>query len=193
MHTGTRWLIACSGLLLAGCQPFVTGFVPEESGFEGAVTVVFEGAQGLYGTVTVEVPYLDIAGQPAHGFAELLIYYEAFLSDSLLPVFCHAYYPMDSDLAMARAAEGWIVVSPYYTDEAPRPLSAGDGINLSRAIVQWVRRLPFIDPARLHLDGLGQGGVCGACVECRSFSHCLGHRGPSHRKLGVYSQLYRDE
>lgn len=166
-----------AGLLLAmaagaGCDSFIKGAVLSETGFDGAVSVVDEDQKGPYGIVTVKVPYLDIHGNPAEGQARLVVHRDALQSGKPLPAFCHVHYEKDVDGAKKWAKRGWAVFSAVYTDEkGPYPIdpAVANGYNQARAIIQWARRLPFIDPARLHIDGGSQGGYMALAMAADMF------------------------
>lgn len=148
-------------VVLAGCAAFAKGAVPGESGFDGAVTVVSEQADGAYGVVTVRVPYLGIRGDAKTGLARVVFHRSAVLPGARTPAFCHVHYEKDVGGAKHWAERGWVVFSAAYTGadgESPIDAAVGNGNNLARAIVEWARRVPFVDRSRLHIDGGSQGG-----------------------------------
>ncbi len=161
LRANTGLVLVAFLLCLSGCESFVAGQVPSETGFEGAVTVIGENVQGEFGIVTVEIPYVGIRGEALIGLAQVYVHKDAMLSGELLPPFCHVFYAMDGDEAAKWAERGWAVFSAGYTDAAgehPQDIALGQGNNLARAIIQWARRVPFVDRTRLHIDGLSQGG-----------------------------------
>ncbi len=146
-------------LTLQGC--FIQGVVPSESGFEGAVTVVSEESDGLFGVVTVRVPYKGVRGDAKTGLARLVIHKSRLLGGKKTPAFCHVHYEKDAGGAKHWARKGWAVFTAVYTPadgESPIDVSVGNGNNLARAVIQWARRCPFVDRTRLHIDGGSQGG-----------------------------------
>lgn len=142
----------------AGCTNFAAGLVPDETGFDGAVTVISAETRGHFGVITVRVPYLDVRGNPAAGRARLVIHRAQTLRCAPIPAFCHVHYEMGVDGAKHWASEGWAVFTAAYGEDAPLDIAIANGNNLARAILQWARRLPFIDRGRMHLDGGSQGG-----------------------------------
>ena len=66
--------LALSLAACAGPPPdYIQGLVPNESGFEGAVTVADEAGDDLFGYVTVNVPYLSVTGEPKMGQGRLIV------------------------------------------------------------------------------------------------------------------------
>lgn len=161
----------CALLMLAGCPPFIRGYVPNESGFDGAAAVVSETQQGDFGIVTVKLSYLDITGQPKEGLARMVVERSALESGKRIPAFCHVHYEKDINGAKKWARQGWAVFTAVYDEKAGYPIDAavGNGNNQARAIIQWVRRLPFIDTARLHIDGGSQGGYMALAMSADMF------------------------
>lgn len=153
-------LLAAGFSAVAETKPFIAGLVPSESGFDGAVRVIEEKAEGNLGVVTVIVPYRDMRAQPKEGQARVVISKRALEKTRLLPLFCHVHYEKGVDGARTWCERGWAVVTPHYDAAAGFPIdvAVGDSDNLARAIIQWARRLPFADLTRLHIDGGSQGG-----------------------------------
>jgi len=154
-------MVALCLVALAGCSAFAKGVVPSEVGFDGAVTVVSEKADGAYGVVTVRVPYLGVRGNAKTGLARVVFPRRAARPGARTPAFCHVHYEKDVNGAKHWAKQGWVVFSAAYTPadgESPIDVSVGNGNNLARAIIEWARRVPFVDRTRLHIDGGSQGG-----------------------------------
>jgi hypothetical protein len=171
-RAGAAGLAALLLMLPAGCVPFIRGYVPTETGFEGAVAVETEDQSGAFGVVTVKIPYLDLYGQPAEGLARMVVHRRTVESGRPLPAFCHVHYEKDIGGAKKWAREGWAVFTAVYTgNDGKYPIDAaiGNGYNEARAILQWVRRLPFIDRARLHIDGGSQGGYMALAMSADLF------------------------
>lgn len=152
---------------------FINGLVPNEVGcntaFEGAVTVVSEEVDGDFGVVTVRVPYLDVYGNPKEGLARLVAHQRDVESGKLIPPFCHVHYEKDISGAKVWAEQGWVVTTAVYNNEYPIDPAIANGNNLARAIIQWVRRLPFIDRIHLHIDGGSQGGYMALAMSAAFF------------------------
>lgn len=152
--------------------PFVNGLVSSEHGFEGAVTVVDTDHDGDLGVVTVRVPYLGIEGDAKTGLARLVVHRRVVAAGDPIPAFCHVHYEKDVGGARKWCDRGWAVFTAHYTDEkgeSPIDCSVGNGNNLARAIIQWARRLPFIDRTRLHIDGGSQGGYMALAMSADMF------------------------
>jgi fermentation-respiration switch protein FrsA (DUF1100 family) len=151
-------LLLAQFLLACWATPaFANGPVRSETGFEGAVTVAKEQTDGDLHIVTADVPYLDVRGRPKSGQARLYVRGDGLEGGKPRAAMFTAYYELDLPGAKKWAKQGWVVVSPHYGQQA-RENSAGNGFNLDHAIVQWVRRLGFVDRRRLHVDGSSQGG-----------------------------------
>jgi hypothetical protein len=139
-----------------GALAFVQVTVKSESGFEGAVTVAEEETDGDIRVVTVNVPYLDVRGKPKQGQARIFVRRDDLESGKPRPAIFSAYYELDMGRVRKWCKQGWVLATPHYGQYA-RETSIGDGFNLDHAIVEWVRRLPFVDRTRLHVDGNSQG------------------------------------
>ncbi len=136
--------------------------VPSEQGFEGAVTVVSAAAdEEGFGTVTLDVPYLDLHGNPKTGQARVYLLENQYTAGKRLPVFCHPHYEKDAGGAKNWCRKGWLFVTPHYGSgpgEYEIDAAPCDSYNLSRAIIQWARRLAVADRTRLHIAAESQGG-----------------------------------
>jgi len=161
---------------LAACaaEPpeYVRGLVPNESGFDGAVTVAAEDGDDRFGHVTVNIPYRSVTGEPKTGQGRIAVRRDDMASGKPLPAFCHVHYEKDVGGAKKWCRRGWAVATAHYGNgdgEYPIDVSVGDGYNLARALIQWVRRLPFIDRTRLHIDGASQGGYMALAMSADCF------------------------
>ncbi len=167
-------LLALVALAILGARPalaasFIDELVPNEQGFEGAVEVVDAVVDGEYGVVTVRVPYLNMEGQSAAGLARMIVHQSAIASGAPLPAFCHVHYEKDADGAKFWADRGWAVFTSHYDEAHPIDVSTGHSYNQTLATLQWVRRLPFIDRTRLHIDGGSQGGYMALAMASEIF------------------------
>ena len=162
-------VLSCCLGAQAGCDGFIKGFVQDETGFDGAVTVLEASRDGAYGVVTVRMPFLDIYGKAREGRARLVLHRNRVNQAEPLPAFCHVHYEMGVDGAKKWAKRGWAVFTAVYNEEAPIAVSMGDGNNQARAIIEWARRCPFIDRARFHLDGGSQGGYMALAMSADMF------------------------
>ncbi len=150
--------------------------IRSESGFDGAVRIVEYGMDEKdsdYGYVTAEVPYRDIRGEIKHGQGRLYVKVTVLESGEPIPPFCHVHYEKSMDGARHWCEQGYLVVTPHYGDPQqggyPLELCTGDSNNLSRALLQWVRRLPFVDPVHLHIDGGSAGGYMALAMSADLF------------------------
>ena len=184
----SRKIAFCSCVLIAafafvaiaaedsGNKTFLDAAIPSESGFDGAVTVVeriVDTEEPDFGYVTVEIPYRDINGQPKKGQGRLFVRKADVESGKPVPAFCHVHYEKNADGAKKITARGWAVATSHYGDPAkgeyPLELCTADSNNLSRALIQWVRRLPFIDGTHLHIDGGSAGGYMSLAMSAEFF------------------------
>jgi len=171
-----RWfacLIALGLSLSARCSDtFIKGVVPSEQGFEGAARVVEEVADGGFGCVTVEIPYLDVHGRTKMGQGRIIVRQRDLAAGKPIPLFCHVHYEKSVDGAKSWCKKGWAVTTARYGKEGdgyPIDVSVGDGFNLARAVIEWARRLPFIDRTHLHIDGGSQGGYMALAMSADFF------------------------
>ncbi|MCC6488585.1 MAG: hypothetical protein IT364_13900 [Candidatus Hydrogenedentes bacterium] len=173
-------LLAVLALAAKAAEDGEAGFleraIPSESGFDGAVAIVervVDAEDPGFGYVTAEIPYLDIYGNPRKGQGRLFVRKADVESGKPVPAFCHVHYEKGVDGGKKISARGWAVATPHYGDPAkgeyPLELCTADSNNLSRALIQWVRRLPFIDGARLHLDGGSAGGYMSLAMSAEFF------------------------
>ena len=143
--------------------------LPTETGFEGAVGEIQCATQEGYVTYTVTLPYLGVKGKPRTGQARLMARESDLESGKRLPIFFHAHYEKELIGAKPWCDKGWAVVTAHYSKEYPIDVSPGDGFNLARAILQWARRVPFLDRSRLHIDGGSQGGYMALMMSADCF------------------------
>ena len=164
-------------LLLGACiamtlhaSTIVRPIAPDEHDFDGAVTVVDTAEQDGIAYATVRIPYLDMRAQPKAGLGRVFVS-TSTPPGSPLPAFVHVHYEKDLAGARGLCERGWAVFTAHYDAEAGAPLdiSIGDSVNLARALIQWVRRLPYIDRTRLHIDGGSQGGFMALAMAAEMF------------------------
>lgn len=152
-----------------GASASLQAFVKSESGFDGAVTVAGQEVQNDIVVVTANVPYLDIHGKPKTGVARLIARTEDLQGKKPLPIFFHAEYEMKVKDAKKWCRQGWLVATAHYAQPAPSDPAIANGYNMARAIVQWLRRLPFADRTHLHVDGQSQGGYLALAIAADFF------------------------
>lgn len=148
---------------------FIRNVVPSETGFDGAVRVIDETEEGDLGVVTVEIPYLDVHGKSTLGLGRLIVRKKEIHSGAPIPVFCHVHYEKDVDGARTWCKRGWAVATAHYDKQHPIDVSIGDGYNLAHALLEWVRRIPFIDRQHVHIDGGSQGGYMALAMSADMF------------------------
>jgi acetyl esterase/lipase len=153
--------------------PWIADLIQDESGFDGAVTVEAVQVEGNLGYVTVNVPYLDVRGERKMGQGRVIVSEYLVQSDRKLGAFCHVHYEKGVGGAKRWCETGWAVFTAHYGSadkgEYPLDVPVGDSYNLARAIIQWARRLPFIDRARLHIDGGSAGGYMALAMAADAF------------------------
>lgn len=150
------------------------GIVSSEVGFDGAVSIVSEESTDGLSCVTVNVPFLDIHGQPKMGQARLYVREELLKSGKPIPLTCYTHYEADAMGIQGSCGSGWAVVTPHYgtpeTGGFPAEfLPAGNSYNLARSIIQWARRLPFVDRTHLHTVGGSAGGYLSLAMSAEFF------------------------
>ncbi|HPU96855.1 MAG TPA: prolyl oligopeptidase family serine peptidase [Candidatus Hydrogenedentes bacterium] len=176
----SRHVYACIlGILLVSILPALgaenapAGWPPaDESGFQGAVTIVSVTEEDNCGIAVARVPYLGILGDQKTGLARVVVPLDRRHNGKKLPAFCHVHYEKDLGGQKRWAKKGWAYFTAAYTDaagESPIDVSIGNGYNLARAIIQWARRCGFTDPARLHIDGGSQGGYMALAMAADMF------------------------
>lgn len=154
---------------------FIDQAIHSESGFDGAVTVVESAADAKdadIGYVTVEIPYRDINGAPKKGQGRLVVRKQDLESGKPIPPFCHVHYEKDVGGAKKWCKRGWAVATAHYgapPNGYPLELCVADSNNLARALIEWVRRLPFIDRTHLHIDGGSAGGYMALAMGAEFF------------------------
>ena len=131
--------------------------VPSEAGFEGAVEVTEKWTDGTWGYVTAAIPYRDMRGNVRQSEGRLYLSRELATTNEPIPVVCHVYYELPREEAKAYCDRGFAVVTSHY-DKHPLEFALADGINVAKALMEWVRRLPIIDHSRVHITGASGGG-----------------------------------
>jgi len=147
-----------ASLVLPAYAGQLADIVKDEEGFDGAVRVVerWSFEKGEKGYVTVTVPYLDVRGKEILGQGRLYFVRELFEEKKRPAIYCAAYYELPKDDAWEFCKLGYIVVTPH-DKKYPRSLPFGDGYNLAKALIQWVRRLDCVDRQRLQIGGASAG------------------------------------
>ncbi len=146
--------------------------VPNEQGFDGSVHVLeSELKDGIF-AITVQIPYRDMRGEVKQGQGRLFVRQEDLEKGQPIPLFCHVHYEKDFGGAVRWCRQGWAVVTSHYTSPeggAPIDASPANSENQSRALLQWARRVPFVDRTRMHIDGGSQGGYMALAMASEFF------------------------
>ncbi len=146
--------------------------IHSETGIEHGVEVISTKGDWNYQIVTARVPYIGIEGDNRTGLARVVIPVRKLKPKGKLPAFCHVHYEKDIGGAKKWAQKGWIVSTAVYTPpegKSPIDSALGNGYNLSRAIIQWLKRLPIVDTTHILLDGGSQGGYMALAMSADLF------------------------
>jgi hypothetical protein len=170
-------IMLAATIMTAGDIPddeFMGSVVKSESGFPGAVTVVESAVKDKTCYVTVEVPYRDLHGKEKMGQGRLMARRRLIESGKLFPPYCNVHYELDPGGAQYLCDAGWVVMTPHYGDPEKKTgyvleLAPGDSYNLSNALIQWVRRLSFVDRSRLFISGGSAGGYMALMTGAQNF------------------------
>ncbi len=149
-------------------EPLITS----ETQLEHGIEVVSVKGDWNYQIVTVRIPYIGIEGDNRTGLARVVIPVRKLKEDKILPAFCHVHYEKDIAGAKKWAQKGWIVSTAVYTPadgESPIDCALGNGYNLARAIIQWMKRLPIADTNHILIDGGSQGGYMALAMSADLF------------------------
>ncbi|MGC9053869.1 MAG: alpha/beta hydrolase family protein [Candidatus Hydrogenedens sp.] len=149
-------------------EPIITS----ETQLEHGVEVVSVKGDWNYQIITARVPYIGIEGDNKTGLARLVIPVRKLKEKNKLPAFCHVHYEKDIAGAKKWAQNGWIVSTAVYTPaegESPIDSALGNGYNLARAIIQWIKRLPIVDKCHILIDGGSQGGYMALAMSADLF------------------------
>ncbi len=123
------------------------------------------GDEAEMGQVTVELQYLDIVGQPKAGKARLFMPQGAVSEGRQTPVVLFAHYECDPGGALHWCRQGWTVVTTHENPEH----CLGNSYNLDLALIEWVRRLPFVDRTKLAIAGGSAGGYMTLAMAAEAF------------------------
>ena len=111
-------------------------------------------ANGEIGQATLGFTYLDVHGEPREASARLWVQREQLAQGVLTPLLFYAHYELPPDLAIPLCEKGWSVLTPHAVTE----LFAVNSDNLNLALLEWGRRLPFVDRTHLVIEGGSAGG-----------------------------------
>lgn len=164
------WIICLFLFTHVACS--VEPLIQSETQLEHGVEVVSVKGDWSYQVVTARVPYIGIEGDEKTGLARVVIPVRKLKENKKLPAFCHVHYEKDIAGAKKWAEKGWIVSTAVYTPadgESPIDAALGNGYNLARAIIQWIKRLPIVDISHILIDGGSQGGYMALAMSADLF------------------------
>jgi len=146
-------------LVIVQMQPLFaqTQFITSEKGFDGAVLVENLHQDNDVNYVTVTIPYLGMNGDTLKGQARFYYKQEFLESNHKIPVYCGVHYDSSEKTINKYIDMGMAVVTPYF-GEIPIEFPFGNSINFSKAMIQWARRLPFVDRTKMIFGGVSGGG-----------------------------------
>lgn len=162
IYLTSLWLTCYAGEIL----------IKSETEIEHGVTILSSELDGDYQIINARVPYLGIEGDEKTGLARLVIPLSHLESKKKLPAFCHVHYEKDIGGAKKWAKKGWIVSTAVYTPpdgESPIDPAIGNGYNLAKAIIQWIKRIPIVDSSHIFIDGASQGGYMALAMSAEFF------------------------
>jgi len=96
-------------VLYCGCCAALQENLKDESGFDGAVTLISVERDWGTDVALVRIPYLNIYGKPVEGRARVVVNRRTLEKGKPLPAFCHVHYEMGVDGAKKWAKRGWAV------------------------------------------------------------------------------------
>ncbi len=131
-------------------------FIKNEIGFKGAAQVENKQKKNGLEFFTVTIPYLGMNGEKIKGQARFYYNPKILKSNNKIPVYCGVHYESSEKTIKKYCDLGFAVVTPYF-ENFPIEFPFGNSYNFSKAIIQWVRRLPFVDRSKLVFGG-GSGG-----------------------------------
>lgn len=175
MLPGTCLMVFLSAAVLCSqdAPTLLSEPIPSEEGFPGAARVVDFALVDRIAYATVNIEYRDIRGQAKMGQGRIFVRVEDLQSRRTLPAFCRVHYEMDVDSAKEWCRRGFAVATAHYgnadSNGYPLELCTGDSYNLSKALIQWVRRLQFVDRTHVHLDGESAGGYVALAMSAECF------------------------
>ncbi|MHA1574609.1 MAG: alpha/beta hydrolase family protein [Alphaproteobacteria bacterium] len=132
-------------------------FINSETGFDGAVKV--ESKQEKKGLIffSVTIPYIGMNGEKIKGQARFYYNPKRLKSKNKIPVYCGLHYESSEQTIKNYCNLGFAVVTPYF-ENFPIEFPFGNSYNFSKAMIQWARRLPFVDRSKLVFGGSSGGG-----------------------------------
>jgi len=177
--------VLCLTLLLVGALPFAYAAEDEtekkeapwlaealaaeptvKSGlFRVESTELIESEGYEIGQATLTFGYLDIDGQPKDAKARLFVRRDMLESGDKMPLAFSAHYEFQPSAGASRCRKGWAALTPHANPELP----LGNSFNLDLALLEWARRLAFIDRTHLLIEGGSAGGYMALAMAAEIF------------------------
>ena len=107
--------------------------------------------------VTVTIPYLGMNAEKIEGQANFYCKPELLKSKNKIPVYCGVHYESLQKTIKKYCDLGFAVVAPCF-DKIPIQFPLGNSYNFNKAMIQWTRRLPFVDRTKMVFGGISGGG-----------------------------------
>jgi len=109
----------------------------------------------------LKVPYVDMSGRPRTGKARLFVPRGA---KEPMPLVVAMHYELGLGSAAEYLAQGWAAMTPR---EGLNPF--GESMNVSLAVLQASRLMPFVDQQRIAITGGSAGGYMTLMVASEAF------------------------
>jgi len=131
--------------------------IANESFSNGAVKV--DNTQIINGLkqITVTIPCLGMNGEKIDGQANFYCKPELLKSKNKIPVYCGVHYNSSQKTIKKYCDAGFAVVTPCF-DKIPIKFPFGNSYNFNIAMIQWTRRLPFVNQTKMIFGGGSAGG-----------------------------------
>jgi len=117
------------------------------------------------GQATIKFVYLDIDGEPKDAQSRLFVRRDTVDSGQKVPLPFFAHYELDPSAGASYCKKGWAALTPHLNGELP----LGNSFNLDLALLQWARRLPFVDRTHLVIEGGSAGGYMALAMAAEMF------------------------
>jgi len=133
--------------------------------FRVEATELIESKGHEIGQATLTFGYLDVDGRPKEAKARLFVRRDMLESGEKMPLAFSAHYEFQPSAGASRCRKGWAALTPHLNPELP----LGNSFNLDLALLEWARRLPFIDRTHLLIEGGSAGGYMALAMAAEMF------------------------
>jgi len=133
--------------------------------FRLEATELIESKGHEIGQATLTFGYLDVDGEPKEAKARLFVRRDMLESGDKIPLAFSAHYEFQPSAGASRCRDGWAALTPHLNPELP----LGNSFNLDLALLEWARRLPFIDRTHLMIEGGSAGGYMALAMAAEIF------------------------